>query len=158
MNIGVRVFNGGLLAVVLCAVSVLTAPSTVMAAETTVGEPSMPAMDERCRLLREQRVRLQQDLQAQDTELAERVVLMNRAGADIKLTLMAEVVTRLVAQRLAIHARQERFEDEVMRHIMQHLQEGRAAMANCPMMAVPPLPTTSAAAPAAMDPSQPAVK
>jgi hypothetical protein len=50
------------------------------------------------------------------------------------LDLTAAVVTRMVEQRTAMHARKSKMQDEMMTHMMQHMQMGKNSMSQCPMM------------------------
>ena len=47
---------------------------------------------------------------------------------------MAAVVTHMVEQRIAMDARKAKMEEEMMKHMMQHMQLGKESMAKCPMM------------------------
>ena len=91
-------------------------------------------MMERCQAMKEQKETMAADMKARDAELTAQVVKMNRAPEDNKLDLTAAAVTQMVEQRTAMNARMAKMQDEMMKHMMQHMQMGKASMAQCPMM------------------------
>ena len=48
--------------------------------------------------------------------------------------LMAAVITHMVEQRIAMDARKAKMEEEMMKHMMEHMQMGKESMSQCPMM------------------------
>ena len=84
-------------------------------------------MMERCQKMKE-------DMKAQDAELTEHVARMNRAPEDKKMGLMAAVITHMVEQRITMDARKAKMEEEMMQHMMEHIQMGKDSMSQCPMM------------------------
>jgi hypothetical protein len=74
------------------------------------------------------------EMKAQDAELTAQVAEMNSASADKKVDLIAAILTDLVEGRTAMHARMVNMQEEMMPHMMQHMQMGQESMANCPMM------------------------
>ena len=48
--------------------------------------------------------------------------------------LMAAVLTHMVEQRITMDARKAKMEEEMMKHMMQHMQMGKESMSQCPMM------------------------
>jgi hypothetical protein len=91
-------------------------------------------MMERCQEMMEQKQKMMADLKAQDAELTEQVDRMNRAPEDKKLDLMAAVITHMLEQRIAMDARKAKIEEEMMKHMMEHMQVGKESMSQCPMM------------------------
>jgi hypothetical protein len=73
-------------------------------------------------------------MKAQDAQLTEQLVEMNRAPKDKKVGLMATALTGMVQQRIAMDARKAQMEDAMMKHMMQHMQMGKESMSQCPMM------------------------
>ena len=67
-------------------------------------------------------------------ELATRVANMNGAAEGKKLDLLAAIVTNMVEQRTAMNMRMGKMQDEMMRHMMQHMQLGKESMSQCPMI------------------------
>jgi hypothetical protein len=91
-------------------------------------------MMERCQQMKEQKQKMTAEIKAQDAELTEQVAKMNGAPADKKMDLMAAVITHMVEQRIAMDARKAKMEEEMMKHMMEHMQMGKESMAQCPMM------------------------
>jgi nitrogen fixation/metabolism regulation signal transduction histidine kinase len=91
-------------------------------------------MMERCQEMKEQKQKMMEDMKAQDAQLMEQLTEMNSAPKDKKIGLMAAILTHMVEQRIAINARKAKMDDEMMKHMMQHMQMGKESMAQCPMM------------------------
>ncbi len=91
-------------------------------------------MMEQCQEMKEQKAKMKADMKVHDAQLTERLTAMNRAPQDKKTDLMAAVVTHIVEQRIAMDARKAKMEEEMMKHMMQHMQMGKESMAKCPMM------------------------
>jgi hypothetical protein len=91
-------------------------------------------MKDRCKDMMEQKKTLAADVKSQDAELTELVAKMNGAPGDKQMTLMATVITQIVEQQVARDQRNAKMEDEMMAHMMQHMQMGKDSMAQCPMM------------------------
>jgi hypothetical protein len=91
-------------------------------------------MTERCQEMKEQKQKMKEDMKAQDAQLTEQVAKMNSAPEDKKMSLMAAVITHMVEQRAAMNARKAKMEEEMMKHMMEHMQMGKESMSQCPMM------------------------
>ena len=91
-------------------------------------------MMERCQEMKEQKQKMKEDMKAQDAQLTEQLTKMNRAPENKKMGLMAAVITHMVEQRITMDARKAKMEEEMMKHMMQHMQMGKESMAQCPMM------------------------
>lgn len=91
-------------------------------------------MMEKCQEMKAQKQRMKEDIAAQEAQLTEQHSEMNRAPEDKKIGLMAAVVTHMVEQQIGMHARKAKMEDEMMQHMMRHMQMGKESMAQCPMM------------------------
>jgi hypothetical protein len=87
-----------------------------------------------CQTMKEQKKKMMADMKVQDAELAAQVAKMNSAPEDKKFDLMAAVVTQMVEQRTAMNARKAKMDEEMMKHMMQHMQMGKESMSQCPMM------------------------
>lgn len=87
-----------------------------------------------CQKMKEQKQKMKEDMMAQGSQLTEQIAEMNRAPADQKLDLMAAILTRMEAQKIAMDARKAKMEEAMMQHMMQHMQMGKDSMAQCPMM------------------------
>jgi len=91
-------------------------------------------MMESCKAMQAQKQAMMEDMKAQTAELTEQVAAMNSAPADKKVDLIAAVVTQMVEQRIAMDARMAKVQEEMMPHMMRHMQMGKKSMAQCPMM------------------------
>ena len=110
-------------------------PVQAQSAEPAQGMQMTDAtMMERCQEMMGQKQKMMEDMKAQDADLTEQITKMNSAPDDKKLGLMAAVITHMVEQRTAMNVRKAKMEDEMMKHMMQHMQMGKESMAQCPMM------------------------
>ena len=110
-------------------------PIRARAAEPAGGEVMTEAtMMEQCKAMQEQKQKMREEMKAQDAQLTEQLAQMNSAPADKKLDLLAAVVTKMAEQRIAMDARMAKMQQEMMPHMMQHMQMGKESMAQCPMM------------------------
>lgn len=110
-------------------------PLQAQTAEPQQAKSMMAApMMEKCQEMKAQKQRMKEDLAAQEARLTEQLSEMNRAPEDKKIGLMAAVVTHMVEQQISMHARKAKMEDEMMQHMMRHMQMGKESMAQCPMM------------------------
>ena len=91
-------------------------------------------MMDACKEMKEQKEKMKEDMKAQDAELTEQIAKMNSAPEDKKVGLMAAVITGMTEQRIAMDVRKAKMEDEMMKHMMQHMEMGKESMAQCPMM------------------------
>jgi hypothetical protein len=91
-------------------------------------------MMEKCQEMKAQKQRVKKDIAAQEAQLTEQLSEMNHAPEDKKVGLMAAVVTHMVEQQISMHAQKAKMEDEMMQHMMRHMQMGKESMAQCPMM------------------------
>jgi hypothetical protein len=110
-------------------------PVQALSVEPAEGENMTEAkMMERCQEMKEQKEKMKEDMKAQDTELTAQLTKMNSAPEDKKMSLMAAVITHMVEQRITMDARKAAMEEEMMKHMMQHMQMGKESMSQCPMM------------------------
>ena len=91
-------------------------------------------MMERCEAMKQQKHAMKEEMKAQDAQLTEELATMNRATGDEKMGLMASLITHMLEQRIAMDAQHARMEDQMMGHMMQHMQMGKDSMSECPMM------------------------
>ena len=91
-------------------------------------------MMERCQKMKQEKQQMMADMKAQDDQLMEQIAKMNRAPHDKKIGLMADVLTHMAEQRIAMDARKAKMDEEMMQHMMQHMQMGKDSMSQCPMM------------------------
>lgn len=88
----------------------------------------------RCMEMAKQKQQMMADMKAQDAKLTEQLTQMNSAPKNKKVALMAAVITTMVEQRITMDARKAKMEEEMMQHMMGHMQMGKDSMAQCPMM------------------------
>lgn len=91
-------------------------------------------MMNKCQEIKKKKQQMQAKMKAQDAELTAAVACMNRAPQDKKLNLVADVVTQLVEQRKAMHAKKTKMQEKMMQHMMRHMQMGKKSMSKCPIM------------------------
>ena len=123
--------SGLALAFVLAVWSPVQAQS---AAPAEVKHPMEATMMERCQKMKQEKQQMMADMKAQDDQLMEQIAEMNRAPHDKKIGLMADVLTHMAEQRIAMDARKAKMDEEMMQHMMQHMQMGKDSMSQCPMM------------------------
>ncbi len=97
-------------------------------------QPMEGKMKRSCQAMMEMKKKMMADMKTQDAELTTEVARMNSAPEDQKLDLTTAIVTRMLEQQTAMHARTAKMQDEMMKHMMQHMQMGNDSMAPCPMM------------------------
>lgn len=111
---------------------------TPVQAQSTMPMKDKPMMEgkmmERCQAMMEKKQKMMAKIKEQDTALAAQVVSMNSAPKGEKLDLLAAVVTRMVEQQTAMHARKAKMDKKMMKHMMGHMQMGKESMSQCPMM------------------------
>jgi uncharacterized protein HemX len=78
--------------------------------------------------------KMEADRKTQVSEVSAQISKMNLAAQDKKLGMMADIITQMVAQQKAMHAREAEMEKAMMVHMFMHMQVGKKSMDNCPMM------------------------
>lgn len=86
----------------------------------------------RCQQMLSERQGMMQRMQAMDKNLDDLIADMNKATGSRKVDAVAMVVTEMAAQRKQMHQEMMRMNEGMMSHMMEHMQNGSAAM--CPMM------------------------
>jgi hypothetical protein len=74
------------------------------------------------------------DMKAADQRLDGLVLTMNAASGMEKVTATAAVVSEIVAQRKTMRDGMMKMQEDMMGHMMEHMQAGPGAMTMCPMM------------------------
>ncbi|MFT4582572.1 MAG: hypothetical protein ACI915_002983 [Gammaproteobacteria bacterium] len=109
---------------------IIWSPAQAQSAEPAQGKKMMEGkMMEHCQAMKEQKQKMKVDMKAHDAELTEQVAKMNSAPKDQKTDLMAALLTNMVEQRIAMHARTAKMKEEMM----QHMHMGKESMAKCHM-------------------------
>ncbi|MBC8040373.1 MAG: hypothetical protein H7Y06_07520 [Opitutaceae bacterium] len=97
------------------------------------GEHDGTKMPDRCMEMKAEHAKMNADAKAQDVALAAEVARMNNAKGAEKSTIMAGIVTTLVAQRTEMHVKAEAMQGKMMSHMSGHMQTGKDSMGQCPM-------------------------
>lgn len=109
-------------------------PGQARSADPVDGKMMDAKMMEHCRAMKEQKQKLQSDLDSQAIQLRDQIEKMNRAPREEKVELLAAVVTDMAEQQANMNARKSKLMDGMMTHMMEHMQMGKDSMAQCPMM------------------------
>lgn len=110
-------------------------PIQARSAEPVAGKNMTEAkMMERCQDMKEQKQKMKEDMKVHDAKLTNQIAKMNSAPDDKKMGLMAAVITHMVELRITMDERKAKMEDEMMKHMMQHMQMGKESVSKCPMM------------------------
>ena len=129
-----NVFIRPFLASAVAVACILTA-SSIQAADTASGAAmTTGSMAEQCKSLQAHKQQMLAETKAQDAALSEQVAQMNSAADDKKLGLLAALVTRMAEQRIARNAHMATMSDDMMKHMVKHMQAGKESMQECPMM------------------------
>lgn len=115
------------------AVSTLAAPPDQKGAGTPAVKVMESPMMKACQEMQDRREKMMAEMKAQDAALAAEVAKMNAAPADKKVDLLAALVTRMIQQQTAVHARMENMHEEMMEHMMRHAEGGQSTKGS-PMM------------------------
>ena len=81
-----------------------------------------------------EREKMMTEMKAADQRLDDLVVKMNTASGTEKMAATAAVVSEMVTQRRKMRDGMMKMQEDMMGHMMQHMQAGTASMASCPMM------------------------
>lgn len=90
-------------------------------------------MMEHCQEMKAHKEKMMAEMKAEDAALTAQVAAMNNAPENKKPGLMAAIVTTMLEQRIARDAHKAKMEEEMMKHMMQHMQS-KEDMSACPMM------------------------
>jgi membrane protein involved in colicin uptake len=100
-------------------------------AAATVKAPDMAA---KCQAMMAEHEKMMADMKAADQRLDDLVATMNTASGAEKTAATATVVTEMVTQDRTRRDGMMKMHQEMMSHMMEHMQAGKESMANCPMM------------------------
>jgi len=125
----------GCAAVVISAVPGIAAqtPPTHQHEAAAEAKPAS-AMDAKCQSMMAEHETMMVDMKASDQRLDALVATMSAASGMEKMAATASVVTERVTQDRAMRDAMMKMQQDMMRHLMEHLQAGTASMASCPMM------------------------
>jgi hypothetical protein len=98
-------------------------------------QPGMAAdMAAKCKAMMADREKMMTEMKAADQRLDDLVAKMNAASGAAEADATAAVVTEMVTQDRAMRDGMMKMQDEMMAHMMEHMQAGSDSMAMCPMM------------------------
>lgn len=97
------------------------------------------AMDAKCQAMMADKEKMMADMKAADQRLDDLVATMNAAKGADRVGATAIVVTEMVTQRKTMQAGMMKMQDDMMGHMMEHMQAGKDSMAMCPMMKSKPM-------------------
>jgi hypothetical protein len=125
---------GGAVVVISAApgVSAQTAPAHQHAAEAKA-KPAA-AMDAKCQAMMAEHEKMMADVKAADQRLDSLVATMNTASGAEKVAATATVVTEKIAQDRTMRDGMMKMHQDMMAHMMAHMQGGKESMGSCPMM------------------------
>jgi Skp family chaperone for outer membrane proteins len=93
-----------------------------------------PAMDAKCQAMMSEHEKMMADMKAADQKLDDLVATMNTASGPEKMAATATVVSEMVAQERTRRDAMMKMQEDMMGHMMEHMQAGKGSMADCPMM------------------------
>ena len=92
------------------------------------------AMDAKCQAMMAEHETMMADMNAADRRLDELVATMNAASGMEKMAATANVISEKVTQDRAMRDAMMKMQQDMMGHMMEHMQAGNESMASCPMM------------------------
>lgn len=104
-----------------------------MAMPAAMSKPS--SMMAGCQDMKEKKQKMAAEIKSQDADLVARVAEMNSAPEGNQLRLLAAIVSQMAEQRATMNVKMAKMEEDMMKHMMQHMEAGKESMAKCPMMA-----------------------
>ncbi|MDO8793928.1 MAG: hypothetical protein Q7J25_04840 [Vicinamibacterales bacterium] len=125
----------GCAAVVISAVPGLAAqtPTAHQHPAAAKAKPA-PAMEAKCQAMMAEHEKMMADMKAADQRLDGLIATMNTASGAEKMAATATVVTEKVTQDRTMRDGMMKMQQDMMAHMMEHMQAGTESMASCPMM------------------------
>lgn len=103
----------------------------IASAENPAQKKMMPGKStEQCAEMKQQHQKMAEEMKAHDLQIEELVAKMNAEPQEQKVALMADIITRMAAQRSAMH----RHMNEMKSSCMKHMAKGGQDKSGCPMM------------------------
>ena len=131
----VTAMMAGCAAVVISAVPGLAAQTPQAPQHATTDQVKPPSgMEAKCQAMMAERDKMMTDMKAADQRLDGLVATMNTASGTEKMAATATVVTEMVTQRRTMRDGMMKMHEDMMGHMMEHMQAGKEPMAACPMM------------------------
>ena len=123
-----------------CAVVVVSAGVGVAAPKPQAQRPAAsaqappPAMAAKCKAMMAEMDTMMASMKTADEGLDALVAKMNAAAGTEKADATAAVVNEMVRQRRTMRDGMMKMQEDMMGHMMEHMQAGKDSMAMCPMM------------------------
>jgi hypothetical protein len=112
----------------------LAAQASAKPQQVATGQMKTADMAAKCQAMMAEHEKMMTDMKAADQRLDDLVVKMNAASGMEKTAATASVVTEMVAQRRTMRDGMMKMQQDMMVHMMEHMQAGKDSMAMCPMM------------------------
>ena len=128
--------------IVGCAAIVVSATAPKVAAQmpqmpkTATADKMKPpsGMEAKCQAMMAEHEKMMADMKVADQRLDALVTKMNSATGMEKPAVTATVVTEMVTQHRTMRDGMMKMNEDMMHHMMEHMQAGMDSMAMCPMM------------------------
>ena len=92
------------------------------------------AMDAKCQAMMAEHEKMMADMTAGDHRLDALIATMNTASGSDKAVATAAVVTEMATAGRMMRDAKAKMDQDMMGHMMEHMQAGKDSMASCPMM------------------------
>ena len=129
----------GCAAVVMSAVPALAEQTTHEQHAATAKAKPPSAMEAKCQAMMAEKEKMMTEMKAADQRLDDLVVTMNAASGMEKPVATAAVATEMVIQRRTMRESTMKMQQDMMGHMMEHMQAGKDSMGMCPMMKSKPM-------------------
>ena len=93
-----------------------------------------PGMDAKCQAMMAEKQTMMADMKAADQRIDGLVATMNAASGMAKADATTAVVSEMVTQQRTMRDSKMKMDQDMMAHMMEHMQAGKDSMAACPMM------------------------
>jgi hypothetical protein len=129
-------FVAGCAAVVISAMPSLAGQMPQGAATAKAKPQSGMASDmaAKCQAMMAEKQKMMAEMKAADQRIDGLVSSMNAASGMDKMAATAAVVTEMVTQHRTMRDGMMKMQEDMMGHMMEHMQAGADSMAMCPMM------------------------
>ncbi|HLG58736.1 MAG TPA: hypothetical protein VI485_25550 [Vicinamibacterales bacterium] len=132
VNKTVSALVAGCAVVVMSAVSGLAAQTPQEHQHAAAAKAKPP--EAKCQAMMAEKEKMMADMKVADQRLDDLVATMNTASGMDKMAATATVVSEMVTQRRTMRDGMMKMQEDMMGHMMEHMQAGAASMAMCPMM------------------------
>ena len=130
----VTAMTAGCAAVVISAVPGLAAQAPHDAHHAAAGKVKpASAMEVKCQAMMAEKEKMMADMMAADQRLDGLIATMHTASGAEKMAATATVVTEKVTQDRTMRDGMMKMQQDMMSHMMEHMQAGKESMASCPM-------------------------